>query len=195
MKGTEQSGMLLRKQGVCCCELSGIEWASTSRACGCLHDREGEQHHQPPHKDQVHSEVSDGCRGRSSHDRRSSRGYLLELLINKLLFLQAAEGLDLQLICLSATLPNIRDIVRYTNSACFVATQRPNRLSEYLIVAAHYSVKSSATTKSSARPITFSAATKRSVGLISWWNPCAPLYRCASLLWTCAIAKPTRTSW
>lgn len=39
-----------------------------------------------------------------------ARGYLLELLINKLLFLQAAEGLDLQLICLSATLPNIRDI-------------------------------------------------------------------------------------
>ena len=124
-----------------------------------------------------------------------ARGYLLELLINKLLFLQAAEGLDLQLICLSATLPNIGDIVRYTNSACFVATQRPNRLSEYLIVAACLSVKSSATTKSSARPITFLAVTKRSVGLISCWNPCAPLYRCASLLWTCAIAKPTRTSW
>lgn len=97
-----------------------------------------------------------------------SRGYLLELLINKLLFLQAAEGLDLQLICLSATLPNIKDIVSYTNSACFVATKRPNRLSEYLIVVVRVSVKNSATTKSSVHRIIFLAATKRSVVLTLW---------------------------
>ena len=62
------------------------------------------------------------------------RGYLLELLLNKLLLLQSVQNLDLQIICLSATLPNIQQIVNYTNAVCFVATQRPNQLTEYIIV-------------------------------------------------------------
>ena len=62
------------------------------------------------------------------------RGYLLELLLNKLLLLQSIHNLDLQIICLSATLPNIQHIVNYTNAVCFVATQRPNQLPEYIIV-------------------------------------------------------------
>lgn len=64
----------------------------------------------------------------------SKRGYLLELVLNKLLMLQATNQLDLQIITLSATLPNIHDIVNYTDSQWFIATQRPNKLSEYIIV-------------------------------------------------------------
>lgn len=62
------------------------------------------------------------------------RGYLLELVLNKLLMLQTTQQLDLQIIVLSATLPNIHDIVRYTDSQWYIATQRPNRLLEYIIV-------------------------------------------------------------
>lgn len=62
------------------------------------------------------------------------RGYLLELLLNKLLLLQAVQKLDLQIITLSATLPNIHEIVNFTNAVCFVATKRPNQLTESIIV-------------------------------------------------------------
>lgn len=62
------------------------------------------------------------------------RGYLLEILINKLLFLQSAQAIDLQIIALSATLPNIDEMVEYLHSQKFVATQRPNHLVEFIIV-------------------------------------------------------------
>ena len=64
----------------------------------------------------------------------SKRGYLLELVLNKLLMLQTTQQLDLQIIVLSETLPNINDIVKYTDSQWYIATQRPNRLLEYIIV-------------------------------------------------------------
>ena len=62
------------------------------------------------------------------------RGYLLEILINKLLFLQSSQSIDLQIIALSATLPNIDEMVGYLHSQKFVATQRPNHLVEFIIV-------------------------------------------------------------
>ena len=62
------------------------------------------------------------------------RGYLLELLMNKLLYMQCTETIDLQLITISATLPNIEDFVKYTNSVKFVGTHRPNDLTEYILV-------------------------------------------------------------
>ena len=64
----------------------------------------------------------------------AKRGYLLEIVLNKLLMLQATQQIDLQIIVLSATLPNINDIVKYTDSQWYIATQRPNRLLEYIIV-------------------------------------------------------------
>ena len=67
------------------------------------------------------------------------RGYLLEILINKLLYLQCTRNIDLQLITISATLPNIDDFVLYTNSVKFVATERPNHLTEYIIVSLRFS--------------------------------------------------------
>ena len=63
-----------------------------------------------------------------------NRGYLLEILLNKLLLLQSQNRLDLQIITLSATLPNINEIVSYTHSQFFIATQRPNKLTEHIIV-------------------------------------------------------------
>ena len=63
-----------------------------------------------------------------------NRGYLLEILLNKLLLLQSQARLDLQIITLSATLPNISEIVSYTHSQFFIATQRPNKLTEHIIV-------------------------------------------------------------
>ena len=99
-----------------------------------------------------------------------SRGYLLELVINKLLYMQSVDRLDLQLICLSATLPNIADIVQYTNSACFVATHRPNPLSEYLIVDAPFPVNPSAPIRFSIRRVVCFAAIRRSPPSISRWS-------------------------
>ena len=99
-----------------------------------------------------------------------SRGYLLELVINKLLHMQSVDKLDLQLVCLSATLPNIADIVQYTDSACFVATQRPNPLSEYFIVHAPFSVNRSAPIRFSIRQAASSAAISRSLPSTSKWN-------------------------
>lgn len=63
----------------------------------------------------------------------TNRGYLLEILLNKLLYLQKVQSLDLQIITLSATLPNIDEMVEYLDAQKFVATQRPNHLVEFII--------------------------------------------------------------
>ena len=62
------------------------------------------------------------------------RGYLLEIVLNKLLFLQEVQSLDLQIIALSATLPNIDEMIQYLHAQKYVATQRPNHLTEWIIV-------------------------------------------------------------
>ena len=80
------------------------------------------------------------------------------------------KQLMVRIITLSATLPNIADIVQYTNSACFVATHRPNPLSEYLIVDAPFPVNPSAPIRFSIRRVVCFAAIRRSPPSISRWS-------------------------
>ncbi|KAL6598908.1 P-loop containing nucleoside triphosphate hydrolase protein, partial [Neocallimastix californiae] len=59
------------------------------------------------------------------------RGYLLELLLTKLRYVLKD---DLQIIGMSATLPNIDEIARWLNAALYITDYRPIPLKEYIVV-------------------------------------------------------------
>lgn len=122
------------------------------------------------------------------------RGYMLEILMNKLLFLQCTAHIDLQLITISATLPNIDDFVKYTNSVKFVGTHRPNHLTEYIIVILTSSIKHSAETNYSIEVGSWCLPTPHSLPSIPFCPQQQIRCRIATLSWISAIAKPTRTS-
>ncbi|CAJ1419974.1 unnamed protein product [Effrenium voratum] len=59
----------------------------------------------------------------------SSRGYLLEVFVSKVLFLAP----DIQVVGLSATLPNVEDIARWLSAILYQTTYRPVPLHEYVL--------------------------------------------------------------
>ncbi|ORX42483.1 P-loop containing nucleoside triphosphate hydrolase protein [Piromyces finnis] len=59
------------------------------------------------------------------------RGYLLELLLTKLRYVLKE---DLQIIGMSATLPNIDEIARWLNAALYITDYRPVPLEEFIVV-------------------------------------------------------------
>ncbi|ORX86654.1 P-loop containing nucleoside triphosphate hydrolase protein, partial [Anaeromyces robustus] len=59
------------------------------------------------------------------------RGYLLELLLTKLRYVMKD---DLQIIGMSATLPNIDEIARWLNAALYITDYRPVPLKERIVV-------------------------------------------------------------
>ena len=61
----------------------------------------------------------------------SSRGYLLELLLTKVMF---AAGPQVQIIGMSATLPNLSDLAAWLRAALFTSTFRPVPLTELIKV-------------------------------------------------------------
>ena len=122
------------------------------------------------------------------------RGYMLEILMNKLLFMQCAGHVDLQLIAISATLPNIDDFVKYTNSVKFVGTHRPNHLTEYIIVVFSSLFNTSAEINSSIAVGSCSPPTPHSLLLTSFSPQRQTSCPIATWRWTSATVRPIRTS-
>ena len=58
------------------------------------------------------------------------RGYILELLVTKILY----RAPNIQIVGLSATLPNIQTFEKWLNAALFVSDFRPVQLEEYYVL-------------------------------------------------------------
>jgi DNA polymerase theta len=61
------------------------------------------------------------------------RGYLMELILSKLCFLK-----DVQIIAMSATFPNIRQVAQWLNSELYITDFRPVKVDEYIKQGASY---------------------------------------------------------
>lgn len=61
-----------------------------------------------------------------------SRGYLLEVMLSKIKFLQATSKHQIQLIAMSATLPNLRELAIWLDACLYVTDFRPVEVKEYL---------------------------------------------------------------
>lgn len=62
------------------------------------------------------------------------RGYLLEILLSKIKFVSKGS---IQIVGMSATLPNIRDISQWIDGALYTTSYRPTNLTSYLCVDRH----------------------------------------------------------
>ena len=61
-----------------------------------------------------------------------SRGYLLEVTLSKIRFLMSQKSSSIQLIAMSATLPNLREIALWLDAFLFVTQYRPVEIKEYI---------------------------------------------------------------
>lgn len=62
------------------------------------------------------------------------RGYILELLLTKIKYISSKNGLNIQIIGMSATLPNLETLSKWLNAELFVTQFRPIPLEEYCLV-------------------------------------------------------------
>ncbi|XP_075587957.1 DNA polymerase theta [Dermatophagoides farinae] len=66
----------------------------------------------------------------------TSRGYILELLLSKLIHMKSNPDIDLrqlQIIGMSATIPNLNDIAKWLDAELFVTDYRPVPLIEHIV--------------------------------------------------------------
>lgn len=62
-----------------------------------------------------------------------SRGYILELLLTKLVYMkQDQPSIPLQIIAMSATFPNLSQVATWLNAELYVTHFRPVRIREYI---------------------------------------------------------------
>ena len=62
-----------------------------------------------------------------------SRGYLLELLLTKLVYLHATTpSLKFQVVAMSATFPNLAEVARWLKAELYVTSFRPVQVQEYV---------------------------------------------------------------
>ena len=62
-----------------------------------------------------------------------SRGYLLEVMLSKIRYLSSVEPkFNIQLIAMSATLPNLREIAIWLDASLYVTSFRPVEVKEYM---------------------------------------------------------------
>ena len=60
----------------------------------------------------------------------ADRGYVLEIMLAKLLYVASER---VQIICLSATVPNISDLAAWLNADLYVTNFRPIPLTEFVV--------------------------------------------------------------
>lgn len=64
----------------------------------------------------------------------ASRGYLLELLLTKVIYLQKTlKTNDLQIVGMSATIPNLPDVAKWLNAELYITNYRPVPLYERIV--------------------------------------------------------------
>lgn len=69
----------------------------------------------------------------------SSRGYLLEILLSKLIYLKnqpstTDSNLDFQIVGMSATIPNLINVAKWLNAQLYVTHYRPVLLNEHIVI-------------------------------------------------------------
>ncbi|XP_028028922.1 DNA polymerase theta-like isoform X2 [Bombyx mandarina] len=67
-----------------------------------------------------------------------NRGYILELLLTKIKYVTSKSDLLIQVIGMSATLPNLETLATWLNAELFITTFRPIPLEEYCLVENKY---------------------------------------------------------
>ncbi len=102
------------------------------------------------------------------------RGYLLELLLTKLEFMSRKDGedVDVQIIGMSATLPNLPLLAAWLNARLYVTDFRPVPLTEFLFHGKVFKNKDMVETRELGKEFLMDSDTSHVTGLvltsISW---------------------------